>query len=239
MTETNLTTRLAEAWSKRRHPESALTDHARARFVLPTRSLPRYAYDRIAIRARTLVHGRQPWITADALDHLEQLLQPTDRGLEYGPGGTTPWFGRRVAHVDSVEAFDHWFQPLKQQLETEGIGTVDLHLVSANELGLYSPEHQEAYVNILPELEAGSLDFVFVDGEYRDACALRGIELLRSGGLLILDNATTYLPGDTRSPWRAEAPVTPVWEEFTEQVSTWRRLWTTNGVWDTVIWLKP
>ena len=94
-------------------------------------------------------------------------------------------------------------------------------------------------MNAFPELAPGSLDFVFVDGEYRDECAVRGLELLKPGGLLILDNAELYLPDDTRSPWSVERPISPLWEQVSAELAGWRRVSTTNGVWDTVIWFKP
>ena len=35
------------------------------------------------------------------------------------------------------------------------------------------------------------------------------------------------------------APATAGWAEFLDKVAAWRCIWTTNGVWDTVIWIKP
>jgi hypothetical protein len=241
MPESNLTSRLAEAFWNKRHPEWAAgaPDEARPHLVLSPRSLPRYAVDRLTIRVRDVVKGRQPWITADALELLDQLLRPTDRGLEYGSGGTTAWFAKRVAFLDSVEGSSRWYGPLEQDLASRQVTNVALYLVSKDELGLDSPEHRDGYINVNPGLEAESLDFVFVDGEYRDDCALRGVKVLKSGGLMILDNATAYLPADTRSPWRVDKPVSVGWEEFADHVATWRMLWTTNGVWDTAIWVKP
>jgi hypothetical protein len=31
---------------------------------------------------------------------------------------------------------------------------------------------------------------------------------------------------------------TETWQQFAEQSSKFRRIWTSNGVWDTVIWIK-
>ncbi|MCW2766995.1 MAG: hypothetical protein JWO11_2954 [Nocardioides sp.] len=241
MPESNLTSRLAEAFWNKRHPEWAVSapDRVRPHVVISPRALPRYGYDRATVRIRDLVRGRQPWITADALELLDQLLRPTDRGLEYGAGGTTTWFAERVEFLDSVEGSDRWHGPLEGDIASKGMDNVTLHLVSKEELGIDSPAHREGYINVCPDLQPESLDFVFVDGEYRDDCALRGVTLLKSGGLLILDNATAYLPADTRSPWRVDKPVSARWEEFAGHVSTWRRIWTTNGVWDTAIWVKP
>lgn len=61
-------------------------------------------------------------------------------------------------------------------------------------------------------------------------------ELLRPGGVLVLDNAETYLPTTSRSPWNSTAPATPEWQRFVDLSADWRCVWTTNGVWDTAIW---
>lgn len=233
---------MGEAWWARRHPQWATTPtgwRTRPHLHLPASAVPRYLVDRAAIQVRGRLRGRQPWITATAKDLLDTLLMDTDRGLEFGPGDTTLFFAQRVAHVYAIEGFDEWHAPLVERLAREQVTNVTLHLASANTLGYQSDEHRRAYVEAHPDLAPESLDFVFVDGEYRDECALRGLGLLRPGGLMILDNAETYLPGPARSPWRVTEPVNAQWETFARATEGWRCMWTTNGVWDTAIWFKP
>lgn len=241
MPRPDVTSRIATALWERRHPQWAGGRAGRIdpRLELPARSVPRFALDRLSLRARDRLRGRQPWITTEALDLLDELLQPGDRGLEYGAGGTTAWFAERLEHLVSVEGFDQWHGPLRDELDRRGVRNVDLRLVSAPALGYESSEHRDAYVNVAPELERGSLGLVFVDGEYRDECAMRGLELLAPGGLLVLDNAEAYVPSRSRSPWVLDEPSTPLWAEFCALTADWRRIWTTNGVWDTAIWIKP
>ncbi len=236
----NLLGRLGEAFWERRHPEWANPPDGRGtpHLHLSARTAPRYVLDRLAIKALGRSGEPRPWITEDARRLLDQLLRPSDLGLEYGSGGTTWFFAPRVEHLYSVEGFDDWYEPLAEKLRARGVGNVSLHLASARELGYESDAHRAAYVGAHADLEPASLDFVLVDGEYRDECALRALGLLRSGGLLILDNADTYLPSTSRSPWRVDAPVTPGWERFVEATRDWRRVWTTNGVWDTAFWVK-
>jgi hypothetical protein len=232
--------RVATSVWKRRHPEWARPADGQ---LLPTmhlspRTVPRYLLDRARVRRTARARPPRPWITQHAHDLLDQWLRPTDVGIEFGAGGTTTFFARRVGRVHSVEGFDHWHAPLAARLRDEGVRNVSLVLASSEVLGYQSDAHRTAYVEAHPHLEPGSLDFAFVDGEYRDACALRAIELLRPGGLLVLDNAEIYLPSETRSPWRTDVPVTSRWERFVKETATWRSLWTTNGVWDTAFWVK-
>jgi predicted O-methyltransferase YrrM len=237
----NLTSRLATSWWNRRHPQWAAgrPGELSPRLEITPRVVPRYVRDSLAVRAEALRPDRRPWITRDALEVLDAMLRPSDRGIEWGSGGTTPWFASRIEHLTSVEGSSQWHAGLRAELDARRVDNVDLRLVAADDLGHDTPEHRAAYVGAAPEIEPGSLDLAFVDGEYRDACALRALDLLRPGGLLVLDNAETYLPSTTRSPWSVPAPATPRWQELVDRTAGWRRIWTTNGVWDTAIWLVP
>ncbi|MCR4514754.1 class I SAM-dependent methyltransferase [Aeromicrobium sp. 50.2.37] len=238
-----LTSALATSIWRRRHPAWAggRPGHVPPTLQLRPRTLPRTVTDSLAVRwaARRAGADKPPWLTADAVAALDDLLLPDDRALEWGSGGTTLWLAPRVASVTSVEGARAWHDDLSARLRDEHVENVDLHLVPFDELGYETPEHEAAYVGAAPELEPESLGLVLVDGEYRDRCALRGLSLLRPGGLLVLDNAETYLPSTTRSPWHVSRPATPHWAELVERTRGWRRLWTTNGVWDTALWIKP
>jgi predicted O-methyltransferase YrrM len=202
-------------------------------------ALPRIVFDRGAETvARRTSAKYKAWITTDAIALLEDLLKPTDRVFEFGAGNSTVWLASMVGQVTSVEEAADWAEMVRQRAKDNGYDNVDVRLVPV--AGKRDTvEHREAYINAAPEIEAGSLGMVLVDGQYRDECALRGLGLLRSGGLLVLDNAETYLPSDSRSPWVIKAPATLKWAQFLEEVAEWRNIWTTNGVWDTAIWIKP
>jgi predicted O-methyltransferase YrrM len=228
-------------WNKRNpHLAVSADDPQKPHLTLTLRTTPRYVYDRarINIAGRRQTPGEFPWITRDAIDALTTLLRPTDVGLEFGSGGSTVWLARRTASVSSVEAFDSWHGPLAERIAAAGLRNVNLQLVSADTMGHNTEAHRQAYVNAFPDLAEDSLDFVFVDAEYRDESALRGITLLKPGGLMIVDNVSTFLPHPGRSPWTITEPASEKWATFAELVAGWRYIWTTNGVWDTAIWIK-
>jgi hypothetical protein len=112
---------------------------------------------------------------------------------------------------------------------------VDLHLLEADEHRVSDPE-REAY---LAFADSATMDYVLVDAMYRAECACKAADALRTGALLIVDNIERYLPDvPTSSPERLRGQVSPVWSEFRARVAGWRRLWTSNGVTDTAIWIK-
>ena len=74
------------------------------------------------------------------------------------------------------------------------------------------------------------------------AGALAVLPKLRSGALLIVDNANWFLPSASRAPSSrglTDSPLSPTWEQFAIAVSGWEMQWTENGVADTAIWTAP
>jgi hypothetical protein len=114
---------------------------------------------------------------------------------------------------------------------------VDLRLVPANQDLAHDAAKQE-YIRIVKGAGENSLDYVLVDGIYRDECALAATAALAIGGLLIIDNIERYVHTDTRAPERLRAVASPKWTQFQQRVALWRSLWSTSGVTDTAIWIK-
>lgn len=233
----SLPSRVATSLWRRQHPYWSLDEPGAPQFDVTWANTPRYLKDRlrenVTRRRRT---EEVPWITPDAIAALSTLLRPTDVGLEFGAGSSTVWFARHTAAVTSVEPSIEWYDAIAKKLAEAGLGNADLRHVPGVD---GSPEHRAAVLAVVDQFGPDALDYVFVDGLYRDEEALRATRVVRSGGLVVVDNANTYLPSRGRSPWRVTAPATPVWREFLEAVAEWRLLWTSSGVWDTAIWIKP
>jgi predicted O-methyltransferase YrrM len=184
-----------------------------------------------------VAHPKAPWLTSEAIGLLCNLLRPIDHGLEYGSGRSTAWLAQRTKHLLSVETSAVWHARVSQEVRRLGLEQrVDLRLVPASE-GLRD-EQRDAYIGVVRNLPADSLDYVLVDAIYRGECAMGAVDALRLGGVLILDNAERYLPHATRSPERLMSVATDDWLAFERRVEHWRCLWTSNGVSDTAIWIK-
>ena len=195
---------------------------------------PRYIKDRLLVILDERKNPKNPWITAHATRLLQGLLKPTDIGVEFGSGRSTAWFANRLQQLTSVESNPEWYAIVKQQLAETGLNAkVDYRLCTDD--GDYARQ-------ALTFTDA-SIHFCLVDGVARDHCALNMVPKMKTGGLLVLDNANLYLPNDeTHSPnsrRMRNGAASEIWAEFEKSVSGWRRIWTTNGVSDTTIWIKP
>ncbi len=201
---------------------------------------PRYTYNRTRQALYQRAHRDAPWLTPEATRLLESLLRPTDRGLEFGSGRSTVWLAGRVAALTSVEQDKRWYDTVTAGLSERGLSNVDYILAPVegpNELGDTSE-----YARVALTFADQSLDFVLVDGAYRDFTVKFALPKIKPGGLLIIDNINWYLPSDTRAPHSRTPSLGPqgqIWAELAEEFSRWRSIWTSSGVWDTAMWIKP
>jgi predicted O-methyltransferase YrrM len=168
----------------------------------------------------------KPWLTPESIDYLENNLNTTMTGLEFGSGRSTAWFAGKLGRLISVEHHTEWFKTVQVRLADAGLSNVDYrhvpldHPENEPEKGRYDP--QPMYVAVASGFPDGFFDLVVVDGHYRTNCILASLAKVKPGGLLLVDDANL---------WPKNAP--PVPADWTETSRT------TNGIKFTVIWRKP
>jgi hypothetical protein len=208
---------------------------------------PRYVADRVRLAVHQRLNPDAPWLTAEATALLDDWLDPTHVGIEWGSGRSTRWFAQRVRHLTSIEHHPGWHDTVSGQLAEQRLANVDYRLCPCEPEQIETPEWIAAmfasdYVRVVDRFDARSIDFALVDGMYRSACALAVLPKLRSGALLIVDNVNWFLPSSSRAPSSrspTDAPLSPTWGEFADAIDGWELRWTQNGVADTAIWVAP
>jgi hypothetical protein len=200
---------------------------------------PRY----IRARACEILYQREhpdaPWLTPEAVRLLDSMLRPSDIGAEFGSGRSTSWLARRCAHLTSVEHDEAWYATVSATLETGGITHVDYRYRPVDKPD--EPGGRSAYAQVAQFLGDESIDFALVDGLYRDYVTLLLLRKIKPGGMLIIDDVHRYLPSLSMSPLSLRPPAPPAtegWEQAAAALAGWRRIWTSNGVSDTAIFLK-
>lgn len=195
----------------------------------------RYIVDRVIVALHERLHPDDPWFTADAVRVLQTLVKPTDKCLEFGSGRSTRWFAERTHYIVSVEHDHAWHQTGLEQ--NSRFKNIDLRLVPSTD------QNSAIYTGVLTEFPDETIDVVINDGLFRDACAFYALPKLRRSGLLIIDDVHRYLPSDSRSPdarsWEEGPSHQGHWAEVAGLLRGWRVIWTTSGVKDTAIFIKP
>lgn len=218
------------------------------REILPNMNLyafrPSYAINRIAQMRYQSANPSVPWLTADAVTALQDLLKPTDVGFEFGSGRSTVWFARHIKFLHSMESSADWYQKVTQWLAREGLAErVNYQLaLEPREDDLMPDDHP--YVQGIAAMQEDSLDFAFIDGIMRLTSLRWAMKKLKPGGILILDNANTYLSnryeeGYTTVHCRSDKPRDSEWSKTWEELSKWRGFNTTDRINDTRFWFVP
>jgi hypothetical protein len=202
---------------------------------------PTYIRDRVTLGLRQLSRPDEPWLTAPAVAILASWLRESDVGLEWGSGRSTLWFAARVSRLISVEHDEVWYRKISSQLRERGLaGRTDYRLCPHGLEGAPAT----SYVGVAGEMEDESLDFALIDGVARDDCALAVLSKLKPGALLAIDNINWFFARSEKSRAPNSRSLTdgfesPAWQRFSEQVAAWRVIWTSDGICDTALWVKP
>ena len=163
-----------------------------------------------SMRGGRALDAASPWLTFSALRWLEAHMDSTMRVFEWGCGGSTLYFARRVGELISVEHDPVWHAEVQRALAREARlpGRQELHLVVPETAGprgdrpsgppgsapSYRSEREpgrnfHSYAALIDGFEERAFDLVLVDGRARNACIAHAIPRVRPGGWLMLDNA--------------------------------------------------
>ena len=188
-------------------------------------------------------HPSVPWLTHQAVEILEDRLKPGDVGLEWGSGRSTVWLAQRVSHLTSIEHNDYWYNRIKKVLSDKGIENVELLFAPLDAKDGAKPP----YISVAAESTEGgkaSLDFILIDGRLRDQCTELALQLIKPGGILIIDDAARYIQHPYCCPQSVVAqngPPSQLWAKITTELEAMRAkiIWTSDGVTVTVFYFMP
>jgi SAM-dependent methyltransferase len=134
-----------------------------------------------------------PWLPYAAIDFLGQFLQPDMTVCEYGSGGSTLFFARRVKSVYSIEDNPKWFELVSGRIKQLGIANVTLKLCPFDFKNPVGFENSD-YLNAIPDER---FDVIVVDGSeewnhVRQVCFARAESRVKTGGLILVDDSWRY-----------------------------------------------
>jgi hypothetical protein len=148
-----------------------------------------------------------PWITFAAIGFLERNLKNDMRVYEYGAGGSTLFFAKRVKEIITVEHDRIWVQRVMEIMKKCGYQNWQIRLVEPTPDPLHAgkdPADPDAYVSKSKKLAGQSLkdyamsieqypnehfDVILIDGRARPSCFKHAFTKVKKGGLIVLDNA--------------------------------------------------
>lgn len=148
-----------------------------------------------------------PWITFPAIDRLNKIIRPDMEVFEYGSGGSTLFWARRVGNITSVEHDRGWFEKMQGLLSSGQPGNIRYQLFEPQEdpdfqkKDFRNPEDYissgkdfygknfESYVKSIDTYPDGHFDIIVVDGRARPSCIRHALPKLKKDGWLLIDNS--------------------------------------------------
>ncbi len=167
----------------------------------------RQRWTRLLQDGQTSMNNELAWVTLEAVDYLDQFLQPDHRVFEYGGGGSTLFFLNRVKMVATVENSPEWLKKLEEGVAAKKyLAQWDIFAVEGVRQPNNAPKNPadpadfgtrnkgeedvsyEQYAKVIHRYPEAFFDVVLVDGRSRPACLKESLPHIRSGGWLVVDN---------------------------------------------------
>jgi len=145
------------------------------------------------LRRRSPAELELPWFAYAAIDFLEDFLRPDMTVCEYGSGGSTLFFARRVKSVYSIEDNPEWFERVSATIREKSLRNVSLSL---HPFDFKQPRNFEDsdYLNAIPSEQ---FDVIVVDGseewtQVRPVCFRNAEDHIKPGGIIVVDDSWRY-----------------------------------------------
>jgi len=162
----------------------------------------------------------QPWITFSAIDFLERNITKDMVVYEYGVGGSTLFFVKRVKQLISVEHDNQWFDLVEENIKKKGYMNWKGYLikpdtfvnhpnVDPSDPDSYTSEDQEfegkifkSYAMSIESYPNDYFDLVLIDGRARPSWFKHSLKKIKKNGYLCWDNTerSYYMNAMTLAP---------------------------------------
>jgi predicted O-methyltransferase YrrM len=130
-----------------------------------------------------------PWFTKPFLDVLKTWDLSKANIFEFGSGHSTLWFASKCKSLISIEHDPDFYFVVRREVDKLKFKNI--------EYNFYPMEH--TYINFINKNDK-KYDCIIIDGAWRNECGLEAISHLKSGSILILDNANQKSCGEDNTP---------------------------------------
>jgi hypothetical protein len=152
------------------------------------------------------ISQERPWITYLTIEFLEKVLTKEMRVCEYGVGGSTLFYAKRVKELVSVEHEGSWAVKVTEEMKKRNYTDWELRVVAptphvyATPPDLADPDNYlsskteyqgmwfKEYAGAIDSFPDGHFDVVQVDGRVRPSCAKHALKKIKKGGYLVVDD---------------------------------------------------
>jgi len=139
-----------------------------------------------------------PFFSFEAIEWLNKFLAKDMKVFEWGSGGSTIYFAKKVNTLISVESSSEWHRKVSQVLKKNNIANCKYLLKTP--VASDSPKYPydelkhkgldfEKYCKVIDEYPDNHFNLVVVDGVVRNFCIRHALKKIKPGGFLFLDDS--------------------------------------------------
>lgn len=190
------------------------------------------------------VTNRWPWLTFDAINFIKKTIRTQDAVFEYGGGGSTLFFLDHAQEVVTVEHDGAWFSDLVKIIgnnanwkgtfiepeTTDRQGNPAVVADYASDDADFKKHVFKKYATAIDSYKDHYFDIILVDGRARTSCIAHSLKKIKTGGLLIIDNAERLYYFTENMP--------AIEKQFTLLFDNWGAVPFSNSFSKTAIWQK-
>jgi len=135
-----------------------------------------------------------PWISYEAIQFLEKFLTSEMEVFDWGCGGSTFFFSKRVKHITAIENHRDWYELVVKKMVKQNICNVDLQL-HEGDLSVASNFLSSSYFQAGPKKK---YDVIMIDGYETPEDVLRPFcfdaceEYVKENGIILVDDSYRY-----------------------------------------------
>jgi hypothetical protein len=126
----------------------------------------------------------ETWMHLTEIALIEKYLSPNDIMLEWGAGGSTLNFSKKVKNYYSIEHNKEWFEKINQKAP-ENVKIFNI----PTDQPLTSPTKKEqvsSYVNFIDNIGISIFDKILIDGRGRGWCAEKALDYINENSLVFI-----------------------------------------------------
>ncbi|MCQ8181703.1 hypothetical protein NP603_11335 [Methylomonas sp. SURF-1] len=156
---------------------------------------------------RDPIIDEKPWMSFPVIELLDKILKKDQMVFEYGSGGSTLFFSRRVKLVVSVEHNREWYELVESEIKARKLRNVKYEIIPPTSYSDYSRDLASVASSYVSDDKASEglrfkdyaaaidcypdsyFDLVVVDGRVRPSCIHHAQNKVKRGGILLLDQS--------------------------------------------------
>jgi predicted O-methyltransferase YrrM len=164
-----------------------------------------------------------PWLTEPFLELLKNWDLRNWDCFEWGAGYSTIWFSKHANSITSIESREPWAIAVQEHIDRLQLTNSTLKY----RIALTNPDRNSSPFSHAIDEDDKLYDLILIDGAQRNWCAERALNHIKSGGIIILDNA------DQRSLGIKSQPTFELMKKYEQHVYAQPD----NPDWKTVYWV--